>query len=559
MGEEPLPLPQYLDGINRQRLLTVGAHLIASNPQNAENLNYDQFLDNFFSPENEDFKNDARQRLANYHGQIGRPISIVNTVSSLTFFQYAFDRADMPQTQSDAQAERSIFLAYLAITQATRSVEDNVIPSVKDIKGDEGLFAIFFTQAYAYANLDNYNMRELFVGQLIKAAFFFDFLDQAERTKPLYLKFLSDFALEKGTDFLVRTFSFINGILTNEKEGFLDFHVPPGPAFEPNCNFIEKLVLPEGSMNDSEDFIRIRERPFYRIERGTYRIIFRLFVIEKIFKSLYFALKAINDSFQEDQQVKGLRSIITDDFSEKVIVYEILNSIYKKDYIAFTGKELKATGIKAEPDYYLRKGRKVFLFESKDFLIDAATKTSHDYTVIRPKLERVFLKDHKDRAILQLLKTCEKILTSDFSADNGCDAKKALIYPIVIVHDNQYDVIGLNHIVNTWFDEQLKTLKDRGVRTEAIKPLTIINIDTLIFHQDLLRSKQVILEDIIERYITRCSLKNVRYKSDAHKMDVLTKRMRPFSFFFNEDPVVNKKASVPKMLKEKVGVLFTIK
>src|SRR3954468_3935322 len=89
MGEEPLLLPQYLNGIGRQRLLTVGVHLIASNPQNEENLNYDQFLANFFSPENEDFENDMRYRVATYHSQVDKPIAVVNAVSSLTFFQYA--------------------------------------------------------------------------------------------------------------------------------------------------------------------------------------------------------------------------------------------------------------------------------------------------------------------------------------------------------------------------------------------------------------------------------------------------------------------------------------
>lgn len=556
MGEEPLPVSQYLRGVSRHKLLTVGTHFIALNPMSDKNLDYGQFLTNFFSSDNADFAEAMFDKLKRYHAKVGKSILIVNTVSSLEFFQYAFDRADESETQSAAETEQNIFLAYLALNQTTRSPENKVIPSVKDLKGEEALPALFFTQSYAYSNLVNYDISELVTGQLIKAAYLFDFLEQAEKTRPLFMQFLHNYGLEKGTDFLVRTMSFIHGILTNEKEGFMDFSVRPGERFDTDCDFIEKLILPEGSEKDAEDFIRLRERPFYRLERGKYRVVFKLFVIEKMFKSLYFLLKTINESFEEDKQVKGLRSIITDDFSEKVVVYEILNSIYKKNYIAYTGKELKDFGTCGEPDYYFRKGKRMFLSESKDFLIDAPTKTSYDYTLIRPKLERTFLKDHKARAILQLLNTCERILGKDFPCDKGYDEGKVIIYPIVIVHDNQYNVIGLNHIVNVWFDEQVAVLKARGIRTEAIRPLTIINIDTLIYHQDLLRSRQILLEDIIEAYITRCSLKNVRYKSEAHKLEVLQNRMKPFSSFIYENPVVKAKASAPRMLMDKVGVFF---
>jgi len=557
MGTEPLALSAYLSGISREKLLTIGAHFLGFDPQNKKYLDYEGFLNDFFAPDNVQFKNMMFGRLLSFHQTVAQPILIVNTVSSLQFFQFVFSRPDEPETQQPSEIEQNIFLAYLAINQESRSMERKVIPSVKDLKGDEALPALFFTQSYAYTNLINFELSELVTGQFIKAAFLFDFLSQTTKTKILYEAFLSYFKLQKGTDYLVKLFSFVHGIVTKQKEGFIDFVVGEGDKFESDCEFIEKLIMPEGSMAGADDFIDLRERPFYRIEKGKYRIIFSLFVIEKVFKSLYFTLKSINESIEDAKQVKGLRSTITDEFSEKVILYEILDSIYKKNYIAYTGKELKALGVSAEPDYYYRKGRKIFVFESKDFLIDAGIKTSYDYTLIKPKLEQNFIKDHKqNKAILQLLNTCEKILNKAFSPDVGYDEHKLIIYPIVVVHDNQYNVIGLNHIVNTWFNNELSALKSKGVRTDSIRPLTIINIDTFIYHQDLLRSRKVLLEETIERYITRCSLQNVRYKSEDHKIDVLQKRMKPFANFFNEDPIVMKSNSTPRMLKDKIGILI---
>jgi hypothetical protein len=557
IGEEPLALPIYLSGISRQKLLSLGAHFLGFNPKNEKNLDYEAFLDNFFSPENSQFKDAMHDKLLKFHEAVGTPILIVNTVSSLEFFQFVFSRPDQPETQQLVEMEQNIFRAYLSINQETRSKEDKVLPSVKGISIDEALPAAFFTQSFAYSNLINFELSELVTSQLIKAVFLFDFLSQTDKTKILYQAFLDYFKLQKGTDYLVRLFSFIHGIITNQKEGYVDFVVPGGDKFERDCEFIEKLIMAEGSMADADDFINIRERPFYRIDKGKYRIVFSLFVIEKVFKSLYFTLKSINESLEKENRVKGLRPLLTEELSEKIIVYEILNSIYKKNYITYTGKDLRDLDVTAEPDYYLRKGKRIFLFESKDFLIEAGIKTSYDYSRIRPKLEQNFLKDDKGKkAILQLLNTCEKILSKTFHPDVGYEEHKVIIYPIVVVHDNQYNVIGLNHIVNTWLNDELLNLKKRGVPTDLIRPLTIINIDTLIYHQDLLRLRNVLLEDVIERYITRCSLQNVRYKSENHRIDVLQKRMNPFSHFFNEDPIVIAKNSAPCMLKDKVGILL---
>ena len=44
----------------------------------------------------------------------------------------------------------------------------------------------------------------------------------------------------------------------------------------------------------------------------------------------------------------------------------------------FTGEELKAMGIEAEPDLYMRIGKTLFLFENKDVTLSETVKYSAD-------------------------------------------------------------------------------------------------------------------------------------------------------------------------------------
>jgi hypothetical protein len=552
-GEEPQPLNYYLDGIGRSKLLLIGSHFLGFDAHNPRHLDYESFLNDLFT-KNVEFKLTILGMLDQMKQNASKELLIINTVSSLELFQYAFDHANDQETQSEVDIEKNIFLAYLALNQKTRKMEDNIFPSIQNLSLEEQAAALFFTQSYGYSNLINYNRSELIVTQLIKSAFLFEFLMKTTQTQALFNAFLADYGFKEWKEYLIMLFPFVSGIVNNEREGFIDFTVTPGARFKKDCEFIDKLILPEGSIIEDYDFKKIRECPFYKIEEGKYRVIMSLFVIEKIYKALYFKLAVLNNGLSNS--VSQLKSFLGDEFSEKTLAYEILDSIYKKNYITFTGQQSKDLKVSSEPDYYLRKGKRVFLFESKDFLIDASIKTSYDFHKIKEAFEKKLLRDHKKRAVPQLLENCKRILTKTFTPDQNYESKKVIIYPIILLHDNQYNVLGLNHVVNAWFEHELQAYKNNGLRTEAIRPVSIINIDTFIYHQDLFRDRDLKLEDILEAYIKHSSLKNLRYKSHQHLESIVKRRLMPFSIFLSDIDVVKRKARVPKMLMDKVGVLF---
>lgn len=556
-GEEPQPIEHYLGSIKRSTLLTVGSHFLGFNAHNKEHLNYRDFFDKFFSPENEAYKINLLAMFSALKRKVKGDLLIVNVESSLEFFQYVFENAKEEGPDFKVEDEISVLLAYLAFSQKTRSKESLIIPSVGKEPTALNLASIFFTQSYAYSNLVNYNESELIVSQLIKASFFFEFLSNTSRTAKLYNAFLSHYGFTHWKEYIFKLFPFVNGIIQNEKEGYINFLVREGQNYQSDCDFLDKLMLGEGVIEDY-DYRKIRTSPLYKVEQGKYRIVFGLFLLEKIYKGLYFKLSELNENLGPDK-VKALHSLIADEFSEQVLVYEILNSIYKKQYVTITGREFKTAGINAEPDFYIRKGNKIFLFESKDFLIRAEVKTSNDFQQLKKAFEKKLWKDgNENKAIAQLLNNCQRILDKQLPLDNKYDEKKVVIYPVILVHDNQYNVIGLNTIVNIWFQQALSELKDKGYEVSRIKPVVIVNIDTLIYHQDLFRERTLKLEEVLDEYVKSCSLaRKINSSSIEQLKSTVMKRILPLSNYLEGTEIVKKKHRVPKMLKERIGVLFS--
>ena len=107
-------------------------------------------------------------------------------------------------------------------------------------------------------------------------------------------------------------------------------------------------------------------------------------------------------------------------------MYNVLFDVYAKKYIQKSGEEIKNTyNIDAEPDYYIRNGNKIYLFESKDILIPSEVKISNDYTKITAELKkRLYYEEKGDgsiskKAILQLLYNIKKLLKKNAEWDSN--------------------------------------------------------------------------------------------------------------------------------------------
>ena len=217
-----------------------------------------------------------------------------------------------------------------------------------------------------------------------------------------------------------------------------------------------------------------------------------------------------------------------------------------------------------EPDYYVRNGNHQFLWESKDILINANIKSSYDFAQYEAAFRKKLYYDDKgggkieNKAVLQLIKNVERSLTREFPFDTGYKPHLIQIYPILILHDHQYNVPGLNVLVNSWFMGELGKMKERGIDTKNVRQLIIIDIDTLIFHQDILRDRRIKLEEIIDAYIKFITpVMGPKYLTPEELDRAMKRTVVSFSTFLMNYVSDRKLKRIPKMVMSKGISLFS--
>ena len=324
----------------------------------------------------------------------------------------------------------------------------------------------------------HFDIAEIWATQFIKTTYLFQFLETTDLTKPLLKAFLDYFNSATWQDYLKSLIPLTTSAIDNKNEAHTDIVIAPGEKFKEGCDFVEKLIVTEDEKLDENDFLSLRAKPFYKIQDGVYRIIFNLFVVEKIFKGVYFFLRDINNKLPNGVKVSDLKGIYGHQFSEQTLVYKLMDIIYPTKCIRFTGKQLDDTGMVGAPDYYLRKGKDILLLESKDFLIRAEKKATFDFDVYEEEIGKtLYYEDRpngtrKSGAVLQLISSIKRILKKEFTADTAYYYKDVFIYPVLITHDHQYDTPGFNDLINEWFQYELSLLEDEGLFVNRIKPIT---------------------------------------------------------------------------------------
>lgn len=561
--EEPKELKTYLTGISRSMLLNAATFFLGFSNRKSKFEDYKEFLGMFFCQENNQLANEIYFKLNTLRQKHQAELIIISPQASLQIFEFCFDHLTDEDKQEKAEAERNIFKAILLTNEHNTELQKVSSESTKNIPQGLRFAALSLSQSFAYSDIINYEISAVLTTQVIKSIYLFEFLEANPQTKILLQAFLNYFNCTNWKDFLKKVLPLTFSVIKADSEAHIDIHVENNEHFQSSCDFIEKLIVVDSEAINDYDFKKIRSKPFYKISDGVYRIIFGLFVIELIHKGAYFKLSEINNTLGQAEKVKGnFRSFYCDEFSEKFLLYKTLNSIYQNKYKELSGAEIKLLGIDAEPDYYIRKGNALFLFESKDILINAKIKSTYDFAQYETEFQKKLYYEDKNgkidnKAVLQLTKNIERVLTKQFSFDTNYKEHSVYTYPIIILHDHQFNVAGLNVLVNYWFKIELEKLKAKGLLVDKVQPITIIDIDTFIFHQDIFRDRTIKLETVLEEYFKFTTFdKKKKYRDEEHAKQYAKRTVVPFSVFLGNYIADKQVRRVPKMLMEKGIKLF---
>lgn len=545
-GEEKLSIEQYLGGGSRSMILNSAVFFLGFKDSKSKYADNREFIGMFFREENSSLANQVYDRIKELEKK-NILISIINAYSSLKLFEYYFSKAEEPEMQTQAEFEVNLFKAYLVLNSEFTEKQRVAFPSVQESDEELKIPMMLFCMEYPVSDKSNYDISHIWVTQIIKSIYLFQFLETHEKTRPLLSAFLSYFNCSTWREYLKSLLPLTMAAMQREKEAHTDNIIEQGENFEKRCAFVEKLIIKDNDEMDKNDFLTTRGKPFYKVKEGVYRIIFNLFVVEKIFKGVYFLLRDINKTLPSATRIKEIKSFYGDEFSEKTLCYNVIESIYHDKSIRFSGKALADMKIDAAPDYYVRKGKNILLIESKDFLITAEKKMSFDFKVYEEEFGRILdyeeMQDGKikPKAVMQLINSVRRILKKEFSADTNYYHKDVFIYPVLLTHDRQYDTIGFNELIDFWFQDALQELAEEGLFIHHIKPLSVVNIDSLIYHQVGLANGISLHEmlktyhesKVVERQKTKNFKSKMEYRSLEERKKAIRSKLIPFSMFID--------------------------
>jgi hypothetical protein len=562
-SDNPMPLLSYLSGAGRLNILRIITHYLGLSQKGLRDV--EAIVAEFFGSDNQLIRDDILLKISDLRKRHNELV-VLNYFSLLKLYEISNASLDETQTLTWPEIEVGLFKAMLIQNESNSDNQMLASVSTSELSPELRLPALLFSQAYPYFEIENFDLISVSIAQLLKSVYLFDFLQNNTSTQEILEEFCRQFKVVNWQEYVNRITPIIQTVLNNPFNGANTLQVNKGESYQDFCVFLDHFII-EQTESVEEDFVSIRRKPFLKINSGEYRIIFKLFAVELIYNGLFFKIKDIAYELQKSTGISNYMSFHRQEFSEKHLLYTVLDHIFSNRYKCFNGEKLRKLSQYGEPDYYVRNGNKVFLFECKDILITKDVKASYDFRKMNNELrKKLFFDDSsgktKKKAVMQLVSNIELLLSGKYSFDSGVNVRKLQIYPILVLCDRQFNTPGLNTLVNAWFYEEIgkSSLLDNFRRN--IRGIVIIDIDTLLIYQDIFRDKILKFDEIIDEYFrfikNHQNIKKVA-KGDLEKIALLkTQSFIPFYEYLATIQQVKKTRPIPKEIRNILKMLQTI-
>jgi hypothetical protein len=543
--EEMYDYEHYINGINKEQLVSLAIYLASysEHSSNLPELNLVFFVE-WFGSENIEYAKFINSRVNNLSvngkGRTSKDnyrYTLFNPVSALKLIENILSREISDQSGSVDLTDINIRMFKFILrfnTDQNKTINAKIPFNSKEVEDVE--LAYYLTLTLANHEIINTNLSTLvyaFITQLSKSFYLFSYLNEY---KPELLQdFLKLYGCKTTSDYYSFFSLIINIVLTDSNknkessQAIKRFEIDDKDLLFKNFvdRFLIKLKLDVSDLNEKTDFQYLRSSPIIKYKDGVYCIINSLFVIQKLYNGLYFEL---SDLYKRSQfaNKESFRSLYTYNFTEKFLLYRVLKEIYqKRGYKQFSGDDISMKfNFKGGPDYYIRNGRNIFLFENKDNFINGQIKTSYDYFAIKDEIDKKLV---EKKGIPQIINNIRFVLDKKFNFDLNYKTNSCIIYPIIVTHKNEFDAYGMNVYLNAQFERQLQKLKDDGYDISNVKRLTVINIDVLLLNKFALEHNRVILNDVINRYHNFIKPLKIRIKHISELEGKTQEMLMPFS------------------------------
>ena len=537
-ADKPFSVFDYLRHLDRQNLIGVALRLIYSDDMFSD---FKDYCAEFFCAENFNFANEC-YRLLNEHIQknnrditsiIPRTYIITSQSTALELLRqtFAINIGDSVHNTPQVLQEQYLFKAILLINQSIGNWET---PLEYNSNGETTNLCL--AKSLLCTTLNNFgssNFKAEYVAmlQIIKGYHFFKYCEQSKIKEHLSV-FLENNGAKSWYHYLYDAIRLILFPLQNKQGNFPRIELNSqrdGEKFLRSHSFKEDTIVP---LETNQDYTYFKSHPLIELNDGTYLPISPIFCINHIYKSIYFEFRAINESFLGTANYikgQGLLSIFTTEFSEQTLFERyVRNAIGRHRGIKKSDRDCKIEQpFGHEPDFYLRDGNNIILFENKDIMIPDHIISSKQYDQLEQELDKKLVK----KGINQLIYNIKQLENKTFKWDSNVP-NKPKIYPVLVIDDSSLCAPGLNFILNEVFQQQLKC---NNIKLK-VYPLAIVELDTLIAFANYFQLPDVRFKKLLEQYYDYIS-KNKRPEKVEQLLREVLHKYFPFYIFMSQEIV----------------------
>ena len=467
-----------------------------------------------------------------------KSFSFINAEGTLRFVRLALSCFTPEKSGFKLESDhiRRIFKAYLYCNQLwtdeCMKVNRTTFPGIHQTR-NSALIDISLKLEIPYSE---FKFFKDYRTQLYKAIKLFEFAEKDAFFAPLLEAFYKDRKVSDWKEYIRIHFGFFESSL---KSPAIDMSEAPEVVtkfMEPYLVDYNQLPITDNLKGQMPKVLRTKFLLKSQINPNIILILSSDLLVDKIYQGLKFDFGSIaqkygiKDTKGKEITQKRINGELGSQFSEEAMLYSVLKMIYGKraDVVPKPGAETKhifRNDGGSEPDYYLRKGCSLVLFENKDVLFPDADKYSGQLLKLKQSITSKIAKFGKglnDKGqLVQMKEGLGQIYYNIIrfkdrpdlycKFDSECESVKK-IYPVLVTYDKAYSAIGVNEYINkkvpTIKKRVLKYYKEKSkcnvtIGEYDIQKAIIIDIDTLIMYALLLQKKKLDLFDLIDEYFKR--------------------------------------------------------
>ena len=447
-----------------------------------------KILNNLLNKMTTSDRSDILNRIKQAESKVNAQYIFFWNYSNALFYDLIFQiHNNLPCRDLTSIETKRFFDAYLIINEQANNEIDTNNKDFQDALnglGFEDITVANFMQQRDYtSNLD-------FRNQIIRGKKFFEYLDK----HPLYGSkmpgYYSAMGINNYSD-IIFTIGLIV-IMTHCVERAIErrrqiFTIPIDLKPLMRESYLDSLCINE-LIDNNKSYVKIlKDRSLYRISAGQYYILDINNVINQLYKSQIFRLKA----FLGDPEFFNVKA---KEFSEKILLSDVLGKAFSS-YSKFSVDNPDSKNNEL-CDCYIRNNNNVCIIEFKDVMINDNDKTSKQVDTLFSALNIKFVKNQqgKPKGINQLLNAISDIDKNGISFDNDIP-EKINIYPVIIYTDNSFGADGLNSHYRRIFSEKVSSDK------VTVKDLVFINLSYFEMHWEYFANGSFELFSFIDEYI----------------------------------------------------------